>query len=116
MSMVGQVGRAVMEGALGDRRGYRQTWDVVDDAVRAEIIEAVGRAAIEAMREPSKAMVDAGVAFALHVTISAEALSLLTQAAQDALDDWPEPAQTKLAEAIGEALRVLQDAGVDVGL
>ena len=41
-------------------------------AVEEGHYQAMARAAIEAMREPSKAMIDSGVAFALNVTISGE--------------------------------------------
>lgn len=58
--LVEKVGTAVMEDALGDRRGYRQTWEGLDDEIRAEIIEHVGKTAIatvyEAIREPGNHM------------------------------------------------------------
>lgn len=44
------IGEAVMgTDGLGDRRGYRQTWDDIDDDIREEIILAVGNVAAKTL-------------------------------------------------------------------
>jgi len=57
--MITKVGEAVIE-ELKDRRGLRQEIENLDDYVLEEIQEAAGRAALEAMLEPSKRMLLVG--------------------------------------------------------
>lgn len=56
--MVERVAAAVLKD-LSDRRGIRQAFDNIDDGVMAEIRDAIGRAAISAMRGPTAAMIAA---------------------------------------------------------
>lgn len=58
-SMIEKVGAAIAR-ELKNRRGFRQIFDGLDEDIESEVIQALGRAAIEAMREPSPEMVDAG--------------------------------------------------------
>jgi hypothetical protein len=60
MSMVEAVALAVID-ELTDRKGFRQWWDNVDPQTQRDVGECVARAAIEALRVPSEAMIEADV-------------------------------------------------------
>jgi hypothetical protein len=47
---------------LDDRGGFDGWWAGVDEKTQEEILEAIGRAAIEAMREPTDDMLEYGYA------------------------------------------------------
>lgn len=59
MNKVEKVGRAVLADLM-DRQGYQQALEDLDDDVGKEIQQAIGRAAIEALREPTEGMIAAG--------------------------------------------------------
>lgn len=55
--MIHLVGEAIID-ELTSRRGFRQAFDDCDDGIQAEIRDALARAAIEAMREPTEEMTE----------------------------------------------------------
>lgn len=67
--MVERVARAIY--ASAGRLPPEPPWEDADQEVR-DWISDHARAAIEAMREPSEAMIDSGVAFALNVSLGGD--------------------------------------------
>lgn len=63
--MIERVADAILKD-LRYRKGFGQIWDECDEGIQAEIREAIGRAAILAMREPSEVMFKAR--FELYMT------------------------------------------------
>jgi hypothetical protein len=86
MSEMGErMANAILED-LKDRRGIRQAFDAIedDDEVMAEIREAIGRAAIMALRQPTPKMIEAG---------------------QDGISGWDANAELIFQQMIDEALK-----------
>lgn len=57
--MVERVAKAILDD-MSQRKGIGDELDQVDDEIMEEIKEAIGRAAISAMRQPNRAMSHAG--------------------------------------------------------